>query len=79
MKKNKESSKVLKSGIWYTISNFIVKGLAFITMPIFTRIMTADDVGMFSNLIAWFNILAIIATFELYSSVSIARFDFKND
>ena len=79
MKKNKESSKVLKSGIWYTISNFIVKGLAFITMPIFTRIMTADDVGMFSNLIAWFNILSIIATFELYSSVSIARFDFKND
>ena len=79
MKKNKESSKVLKSGIWYTISNFIVKGLAFITMPIFTRIMTADDVGMFSNLITWFNILAIIATFELYSSVSIARFDFKND
>ena len=79
MKKNNENSKVLKSGIWYTISNFIVKGIAFITMPIFTRIMSTDDVGMFSNLIAWFNILAIIATFELYSSVSIARFDYKND
>lgn len=79
MKKNNENSKVLKSGIWYTISNFIVKGIAFITMPIFTRIMSTDDVGMFSNLIAWFNIIAIIATFELYSSVSIARFDYKND
>ncbi len=48
-------------------------------MPIFTRIMSSYDIGIFSNIISWFNILAIIATFEIYSSVAIARFDYKKD
>ena len=72
-------SKSLKAGIWYTISNFLVKGITFLLLPIFTRIMTSTDVGYFSNVMAWFNILAIITTFEVYSSVSIARFDYKDD
>ncbi len=72
------NNKVIKSGIWYTICNFLVKGLTFITMPIFTRIMTSSDIGNFSNITSWFNILAIITTFEIYSSVSIARFDYKD-
>ncbi len=75
----KKNDKVLKAGIWYTISNFLVKGIAFLVMPIFTRIMTSSDVGYFSNIMAWFNILAIITTFEIYSSVSIARFDYKKE
>ena len=73
------SKSVLRAGIWYTISNFIVKGITFITMPIFTRIMSISDIGGFSNIISWFSILSIITTFELYSSVTIARFDYKKD
>ncbi len=72
-------NKVVKAGIWYTICNFLVKGLAFLTMPIFTRIMSSTDIGNFSNITSWFNILAIVTTFEIYSSVSIARFDYKDD
>ena len=74
MKKN----KVLKAGIIYTLSNFFVKGLAFLTLPIFTRIMTSSDIGLFSNITSWFNILAIIVTVELYSSLNVARFDYKD-
>lgn len=73
------NNRALKAGIWYTISNFFVKGLGFITMPLFTRLMTSSDVGMFSNITAWFSILAIITTFELYSSVNLARFDYKEN
>lgn len=75
----KDDNLVIKSGIWYTICNFFVKGLTFLLMPIFTRIMSGNDIGLYSNIIAWFNILAIVTTFELYSSVSIARFDYKED
>lgn len=71
-------NSALKAGIWYTISNFVVKGIVFLTMPIFTRLMSSDDIGMFSNITSWFNILAIITTFEIYSSISIARFDYKD-
>lgn len=75
----KKENKALKAGVWYTISNFIIKGLAFISMPIFTRIMSGNDIGMFSNITSWLSILAIITTFEIFSSVSIARFDYKDD
>lgn len=75
----KTSSKPLKAGIWYTISNFLVKGMVFLTTPIFTRIMTSSDIGLFSDASTWITILAIVATFELASSISIARFDFRND
>lgn len=74
-----EKNKVLKAGLIYTVCNFIVKGLSFLTMPIFTRIMSSSDIGLFSNITSWFNILSIITTFEIYSSVSLARFDYKED
>lgn len=77
MKEN--NKKIFKAGFWYTICNFFVKGLTFLLMPFFTRIMNGNDIGLYSNITAWFNILAIVTTFELYSSVSIARFDYKED
>lgn len=73
------NKKALKAGIWYTISNFFIKGITFISIPIFTRIMSTEDIGNFSNISAWFNILAILTSFELYSSIVIARFDYKDD
>ena len=60
------NTKALKSGIWYTIANFMVKGAGFITTPIFVRLLSSEDVGAFSNVQAWFSII-----------VAIARFDFK--
>lgn len=78
MQTNK-NNKVLKAGFWYTISNFFVKGIIFLTTPIFTRIMSTKDIGLFSNITTWVSILCIITTFEIYSSVSIARFEYKNN
>lgn len=75
----KKSNNALKAGIWYTVSNFFVKGISFLLMPIFTRIMSGSDIGYFSNITSWFNILAIITSFELFSSISIARFDYKKE
>ena len=79
MNKSHKTSSALKAGIWYTISNFIVKAITFLTMPVFTRLMSAEDIGTFSNISSWFSILAIVTTFELYSSVTIARFKYQKD
>lgn len=69
----------LKSGIWYTVSNFISKGAVFITMPIFTRLMSQQEFGLFSNFSSWLSILSVIATFELFTSLSLAKYDFNNN
>ena len=71
------SSKALKSGVWYVIGNFVAKAAGFITTPIFTRIMTKGEIGDYSNFISWIEILSIIVTLNLSTSIMIARFDFK--
>lgn len=73
------SNKKVKAGIWYTVSNFFVKGIVFLTTPIFTRLMTVDDYGQFSNFTAWRNILISLLTMELSASINRARFDYDDD
>jgi len=73
------SKKALKSGVWYTIGNFVTKGFIFIVSPIFNRIMSPTDVGIYSNFTAWIAILSIVCTLDLYSALSVARFDFRDE
>lgn len=65
-----------KSAIWYTISTFITKGLGFITIPLFTRIMTTEQFGLFNNFAAWQTILLAIFGLESYATLNRARLDF---
>ena len=71
------NKKALKSGIWYTIANFMARGVAFITTPIFTRLMAKADVGNYSNFASWLAILTSVITLDLYTSVTLAKFEFK--
>lgn len=77
---NKESNtKAFKSGIWYTVGNFLSKGMVFLTTPIFTRLMTTSEVGDFANYSSWIIILSTVITLNLYSSVAVARFDYEKE
>ena len=73
------SGKALKSGVWYTFGNFLTKGIVFLTSPIFNRLMTKADIGDFSNFNSWLPILLVIFSFDLYTSVAVARFDYKDN
>lgn len=79
MKTETSNKKALKAGLWYTASNFLVKAAAFITTPIFTRLLLPEEVGAYANVSSWFSILVIITTFDLYAAVSVARFDYKDE
>ena len=72
-------NKILKSSIWYTLSNFILKGVSFITVPIFARLLTKEEFGLFSNFNSWLSIFIILGTLSLSSSLISARFDYKYD
>ena len=71
--------KALTAGVWYTISNFVVRGIGFLTTPIFTRILSKADYGNYSNYTSWLNLLIVLTTFEMYSSINRARFDYEDD
>ncbi len=69
---------LLKSGFWYVLSMFLTRGMVFITMPIFTRLMSKEDYGNFYVYVTWQQILLIICSVELYGTLNRARFDFPD-
>lgn len=73
------TSLAMKAGLWYVISTFLVKGLAFITTPIFARIMPEAAYGEFSNYASWQVTLLIITGAELHNTLSRAYYDFTDE
>ncbi len=69
----------VKIGVWYTLSNFLIKSIGIITLPIFTRIMLPEDIGLVANIASWLALLVPIATLDLASSVTLAYLDFKEN
>lgn len=69
----------VKAGFWYVVSTFLTKGLAFITTPIFARLMSEAHYGEFSNYANWQSILIIIVSLEMYNTLSRAYYDYTDD
>lgn len=67
--KYKECPVQLKVVFWFTIVSFFQKGISVVTTPVFTRILTTEQYGMFSVYNAWSNVLVIIITLNLHMSV----------
>lgn len=73
-------SPVAKTSLALVIAKFFQKGLAFITNPIFTRIMPSSEYGIISTFTSWQSALYIIATLNMASGVfNNGMVDFKDD
>ncbi len=72
------NQKALKSGLWYILSNLLVRGITILTTPIFSRLLTHEQVGEFSNYHSWMTIAFIVVTMRMESSFISAKFDFEN-
>lgn len=72
-------NKALASGVWFTVSNFIMKTIGFLTTPIFTRLMTKTEYGDFNNFQTWLMILMYITSLNLEGSLIRASQEFKDD
>ncbi|MBP5489019.1 MAG: oligosaccharide flippase family protein [Lachnospiraceae bacterium] len=70
---------LLKSGFWYVASMFLTKGMVFITMPIFTRLMTKAQYGDFSVFCSWQSVLIIFCSLEIHGTLNLARFDYSEE
>jgi O-antigen/teichoic acid export membrane protein len=55
----------VKASIAFFIANIINKGIAYITTPLYTRILTDDEFGKTSVFLTWLQIFGIIAMFCL--------------
>lgn len=78
MLSNNQDKKAIKAGIWYTISNTVISGISFLTIPIFARLLSSEDFGSFSNFSAWLSLFTILATLNFYVTIARAKFDFSD-
>lgn len=71
------NTKALKSGIWYTAANFLTKSIGIITTPIFTRLLTKNEIGAYGNYTSWLAVMTILITFTLESTFIGARYEYE--
>ena len=73
------NQKATRAGIYYTIANMFLKGCVFLTLPLFTRILSTNDFGIYNNYMAYEGLLSAILGLGLYGTVKNAKFDFKEN
>ena len=74
---NSGSSKAIKAGFGYTIGNYLIKGLSFFTLPIFTRLLSTADYGIYNTFFAYEAVICILIGLALHSSLKNARYRYE--
>lgn len=75
--KNLFQNKLVAAGSWYIITDLFLKGMQFLAIPIFTRILDPINYGMQSLFFTWASIFTIVCSLNLSSSITKAKFDFE--
>lgn len=58
-----------KASIWYTICNFFQKGISFLVVPVYVRLLTTAEYGEWAVFQSWAEILIIFASLNLFAGV----------
>lgn len=70
----------VKSSVVYTLSTLFSKGLAIITVPIFTRLMSTSEIGVVNLFNSWYSMISVVATLALTSGgFQLALKQFRNE
>lgn len=75
----KNHSKALKAGLGYTIGNFLIKGINFLTLPVFSRILTNSEFGIYNIYLSYDAILSVVIGLAIHSSVRSAHYEFEGE
>ncbi|MCR5419795.1 MAG: oligosaccharide flippase family protein, partial [Lachnospiraceae bacterium] len=69
-------NKVLKSGIWYTVSSIAIRAVAIITSPIYTGMLTTENYGRANIFNSYVEIFNIITCLCVVYSIGRAKIDY---
>ena len=67
--KYSEMSLPIKAGFWFTICNFLQRGVTMITTPIFTRVLSEEQYGLVNTFFSWQTVLIMIISLSLYKAL----------
>ena len=73
------NKKAVTAGMWYIVSIFLIRGISFITTPIFSRILTEAQLGNVKTFESWMYLFTPIMALSMYDSIARAKYDHEND
>lgn len=66
-----------KASLFYLVGNLFNKGISFLTVPIFTRILSTSDYGIVNTYYSWVSILSMLIGFSVYMGIRAAFVDYE--
>ncbi len=70
----------IKASLWFVCCSIFQRGISFLTVPIFTRLMDSEQYGVYNTYLSWYNILIVFTSLNLYYGVfNNAMIKFEND
>lgn len=73
-----DKNKVVKSGIWYTVSSIAIRAVAIITSPIYTSMLSTGDYGLANTFNSWIEVFNILTCLCVVYSIGRAKIDFQD-
>lgn len=70
-----------KATFWYFVANFIQKFSTFLVIPLYTRVLSLEEYGVYTITDSWMEILLVLTSLNLYQNtfnVAIKKYDDKN-
>lgn len=62
-------SAPVKAAFWFTVCSFLQRGVSMITTPIFTRLLSTEEYGLYSTYLSWQTVLLMIVSLSLYKAI----------
>lgn len=62
-------SKPVKVAFWFTVCSFLQRGISMIATPIFTRLLSTENYGLYSTYLSWETVLMMLVTLSLYKAM----------
>lgn len=72
-------NRIVVVGMGYVLGGILIKGIAFVTTPIFTRLLTPQEFGELNRYLSYEAILAMVLGFQFSASFKIAKLEFKDN
>lgn len=68
----------IMAGMAYAVANILIKVLPFITLPVFTHILTPVDFGIYNTYLSYENILSIVIGLGITGTIRVAKIDYPS-
>lgn len=74
---NGGKNKIINAGLIYMIGNIMIKGVSFLTIPLYTRLMLIVDYGIYNTYVAYVSIVTFFVCLGLDPTLKNAEYDYN--